>query len=219
MTFETVSRGIAGFIAIAATITLTAEASAQSLGRRWDVTVSAERLFGIYGIDIEAEDGQGDTNSFEPSSTGFGFQPPVGLFDVPRLGVDVFIVDRLSLGGSLGFYSYDPDTNSDDSDEISGFLFAPRVGYVIPFNQKWGFWPRGGFTYVSQEISGPSARDRNQFALSLEGLFYFMPAPNVGFTASPVFDFGLTGEYRPVTTDLDYEERLFGIALGLFVRF
>lgn len=189
------------------------EVHAQALGQPWDVTVGVERVFGFYSIDIEREISDVQTQELNASSSGFAYQPSVGLFDVPRVGIDVFVTQRLSVGGSIGFYSNDPDESDDESDDTSGFLFAPRVGYVIPFNFRWGFWPRGGFSYVSLD----SQQNVKLTALTLEGQFYFMPSPFVGITGGLLLDLGLTGEWGG--QNRDYDERLIGLGFGLFARF
>src|SRR5690606_22113506 len=117
--------------------TFTSLASAQ-LGKPKDVVISAERLFGIYGVVRNYESPRDDDND---TSVGFmmqgGHLSPV---TVPRVALDIFIIESLSLGGTLGLHS---------NTGTSGLLFSPRIGYAIAFNQQWGFWPKGGFTYYS----------------------------------------------------------------------
>lgn len=185
--------------------TLSSAASAE-IGKPLDVVVSAERLFGIYGVerDYEPDDlDDDDDTSIGLLMQGYHLSPVT----VPRVAIDIFIIDSLSLGGSLGLYS-------NDIGNSSGVLFAPRVGYAIEFNRQWGFWPKGGFTYYSQ--NNP---DRGHFSLSMEGAFTFMPDPSFGFTATPFLDLGLGGEQDAGPVDIDYVDRAFGVALGLFVRF
>lgn len=190
-------------------------AQAQELGQADDWTLSAERLFGFYDADVTAEFGNDVVEDRDRSSLGFAYQESIGMFDVPRIGFDYFIIPHLSLGGSLGFFSHDPDTDDDESDEYSGFLFSPRVGYAVPFNDQWGVWPRGGLTYVERD--GGVVMD--QTALSAEVPFYFMPARNVGFTGSILFDIGLAGSWRAGGQERDYDEQLFGLGFGMFARF
>lgn len=183
--------------------TFTSLASAQ-LGKAKDVVIGAERLFGIYGV----------ARNYEPNAipdindTGVGFLMQgqhVSPVTVPRVALDIFIIESLSLGGTLGLHS---------NDNTSGALFSPRVGYAIAFNQQWGFWPKGGFTYYSQ-----NGVDRHHFSLSIEGAFTFMPTTSVGFTAAPFLDLGLGGEEEIGPADVDYVDRAFGIGMGMFARF
>lgn len=185
--------------------TLTSQASAQ-LGKPRDVVISAERLFGIYGVERDYEPNSVDDQ--DDTSIGFLMQGyHLSPITVPRVAVDVFVIESLSLGGSLGLYS-------NDLGNSSGVLFTPRVGYAIAFNRHWGFWPKGGFTYYSQNNA-----DRRHFSLSLEGAFTFMPTQSIGFTGTPFLDLGLGGEQDMGPVEVDYVDRAFGIALGMFARF
>lgn len=199
----------AGSAVLVSGMSLATDVEAQTLGAQWDVTVGVERVFGFYSIDVERHVTDTQVQRRDQSNSGVGYQPSIGFFDLPRVGVDVFIVERLSLGGSIGFFSID----TDDDDDVSGLIFAPRVGYVIPFDQRWGFWPRGGLSYVSREFDN----DQHLTALTLEAQFYFMPSPFVGFTAGLLADLGITGEWGP--QNRDYDERLLGLGFGMFARF
>lgn len=183
-------------------------ASAQGgkqLGSPRDVVIGAERLFGIYGISRNYDEPGNDPDDF---SIGLLMQGPhLSPVTLPRVAIDVFVIQSLSVGGALGLYS-------NDINNSSGVLFSPRVGYAFSFNQYFGFWPKGGFTYTSQ--NNP---DRRHFSLSLEGAFTFMPNPYVGFTAVPFLDLGLGGEEDVGPTDIDYNDRAGGVTLGMFARF
>lgn len=168
--------------------------------------ISAERLFGIYGVARNYEPAPLD--DVDDFSIGFLMQgPALTPLTTPRVAIDVFIIERLSLGGSLGLYS-------NDLNNSSGAVFSPRVGYSFGFNQHFGFWPKAGFTYYS--LNNP---DLHHFSLSLEGAFVFMPNPTVGFTATPFLDLGVSGENESFPNDPDYVDRAGGVTLGLFVRF
>jgi hypothetical protein len=182
--------------------TFTSLASAQ-LGKAKDVVIGAERLFGIYGV---VRDYDSPRDDLDDTSIGFLMQGyHLSPVTVPRAAFDVFIIESLSLGGSLGVFS---------NKGSSGFLFSPRVGYAIAFNQQWAFWPKGGFTYYSQ-----NGADLRHFSLSLEPAFTFMPTPSVGFTAAPIIDLGLSGEYDVALGHVDFVDRAFGVGLGMFARF
>jgi hypothetical protein len=74
--------------------------------------------------------------------------------------VDVFVVDRVSLGATVGFaYAWGTETSSFAGGpgplEASAFRqasytfgAAPRVGYVIPLDRGFSLWPHVGFSYT-----------------------------------------------------------------------
>jgi hypothetical protein len=180
---------------------------ARALGAS-NLVVSAERLFGLYGVHRERDDPGG--YDYGTTSLGLMVQPPSSLLVTPRIGIDYFVSGSLSIGGVVGLYSHDSDGPADSS----GFLLAPRVGYDIAISRRWGFWPRAGLTFFNQD--GP---DRDQVALSLDGPFYFMPTATLGFTLGPVIELGFLGEERVGSQDRDYRERVIGAAFGMFGRF
>jgi hypothetical protein len=195
---------------LAVSASWTPEAAAQSLGGQGDFVIGAERVFGFYSVNVDWDGPGNGNNDYDATSAGLGFQGPVSVLAIPRVGLDYFIVDSLSLGGNIGFYS----NNGDGGADQSGLLFAPRVGYAVPFSPEWGIWPRGGLTYVS--INDP---DFSVGALSAELPLYFMPAPNVGFFTSLMLDIGLTGNREAGGDDYDYTEQLIGLGFGMFARF
>jgi len=168
---------IAGFTFIAAFAT----PSFAQFGERAKVSFAADRLMGIY----IHRDGERDT------AFGIGGPPVFHPYTLPRLGLDVFVIDHLSVGGSFVWYSRDDNSN---------FLISPRIGYAIDFSRSFGFWPRGGFTFRSNDV-GPG--NDEEFALTLEAMFYGSPAEHFAFIFGPVFDIGLAGDFD--------ETRNFGI--------
>jgi hypothetical protein len=143
---------------------------AQTFGQQGDVSFAAERLMGLYIVDADGRDSD--------FALGFGGPPPCcfGPFNSPRLGIDGFIIDSLSLGGSLVVgHDADPDN--------TWFLVAPRVGYAIGIGRSFGFWPRGGLT-----LWNGNGNDDGGVALTGEALFYGTP-DQWGFLFGPTLDF------------------------------
>lgn len=149
-----------------------AHASAQTFGRRGDISFAADRLMGVYIVDRDRANSDFIFGLGGPPGSGFG------QYNAPRLGIDGFITNGLSLGGSL---VVGHDGNSDST----GFLFTPRVGYAIPIGTHFGFWPRGGLTLWD----GNHANDGG-FAVTGEALFWATPA-DWGFLFGPTLDFQL----------------------------
>jgi hypothetical protein len=153
--------------------TMARPAAAQAFGNQGDIAFSAERLMGIYFHD----EGESSTN------IGLALAPLAdSVYQLPRLGIDYFIIDNLSIGGSVGFTYRNPEHGPAQS----GGLINPRVGYAIEFSKTFGFWPRGGFTYRN-------VADDEEFALTLEAMFYAAPVQHLAITFGPMMDLGIAG--------------------------
>jgi hypothetical protein len=165
----------------AATLFGSSQAMAQDFGAQGDVSFAADRLMGFY-LTLEPDCCDG---------TGLGLGIPGAApfpYATPRLGVDFFVIDQLSLGFSLGFFSEDDDDEGpDDDDAFNGFMFHGRVGYAAAFSESFGIWPRGGITFSDVE-------DSDEVALTAEAMFYFDPVDNFGFIFGPTLDLGLAGD-------------------------
>jgi hypothetical protein len=193
---------------------------------------SAERLFGISFSRVEEEDwtdnGQPDTggeDSFTEISLGWrgaasGSISNSNPLDAPRMGFDYFVVDNLSVGGSLGYVTV---SESDDgpegfgTDQYSTLLFNPRVGSSLMFSEAVGFWPQGGFSYYS--VSMPDVYSASGVALTINLPFVLSPANHFAILVGPYVDFGLTGSFEdesdnPVP-DHDLKYRSIGLQVGL----
>jgi hypothetical protein len=203
-------------LALSFALLVPALASAQELGNKGDVVFSAERMMGIVGTKRSVETNLGDLNN-DWTSISFGWRatPETSPFDVPRLGFDYLVIDHLSLGGSLGYLSLDPD----DGGELSAFIFAPRIGYLYSFGRVVGIWPRGGFSYHTLSVEGGGRFEERGFALNLECPFTFSPASHFAFHVGPTFDIDMFGSRTvhpgnvEVKGDLTY--RAFGVNAGL----
>lgn len=186
------------------------------IGRAGTFAISAERLMG-YSWSKSKTEGEVDPGDIdvdtENSRTQFDFLARGTVenpFVAPRLAFDYFVIDGLSIGGALAYYSTNEETELqvegiDDPVESetrgSGFLIAPRVGYLYMFSPMFGIWPRGGVTYASgrsenENGDGPDDDEEfeaNAFDLTLEGMFVIAPVPHAGFLIGPTFDIPLAG--------------------------
>jgi hypothetical protein len=190
------------FAALAAlALGLTATPSnAQNFYSSGKISVALERGFGIHHVSRDWDPG-GDEDG---TVIGIGWYGALTPFHWTRAALDGFIMDQLSLGGSLGFFSQSGDPDAD------GFLFAPRVGYAIPISRVFTFWPRGGFTYWDFANS-------SVFALAAEGMFVASPSPNWGILFGPTIDLGFMGE---AGDDVDFSEVAIGFpSVGLMGTF
>jgi hypothetical protein len=202
-------------IAVAVTLfglagTAQAQGYRSPFGGKGQVTFGAERLFGFHWVSNTSESNNGPVHSDHTSSgtsVGFGwyFAQPL-QFNQPRLGVDFFIVDDISLGGALGFFSqHGHDGGSSDD----GFIISPRVGFNISLGSDVvTFWPKVGLTYIS-------VNDYHAFGVSGEANFVFFPrpsAPNWGFLVTPTLDLAPFGGGPG---DSDLHSYSFGVSLGM----
>lgn len=172
----------------------------ETFATKGDFAFAADRLTGVYLYDQGPYD-----------STSFGLlQTPTGVnsLQMTRIGFDFFPIARLSIGGSLSYWSR--EVEEDDRDDVPSFtvkelLVAPRIGYAIPITRAFGFWPRGGITYLNTKYG--SADGRGEWAFTFEAQFYASPAPHFAFIFGPVLDLGFAG-------DADDRPRNFGVLTG-----
>jgi len=171
-------------------------------------SVGLERVFGFSSATTKTEaNGQSNSqtsNQISLFSHVLGDQPG---YPGARLALDYLFPSGLTLGGAIGYQSYDPDTDEDD-DTVRGWLLEPRVGYFASVSGNFGIWPRGGLTYVtiSTDNGGP-----NYTALSVELPLVLRVAGNVCFAAMPYVDLGLGGG----TDNVDQKITEIGLQFGL----
>jgi hypothetical protein len=194
-------RAIATLLFIAC-VALSNSASAQELLGQGHLVFGAERLFGFY-LDKQSYDPGGDPDT-TVVGIGWSLDNTTALLSIPRIGVDYFIDEHLTIGGSFGLASV-----SVENDDALGILLAARVGYALRLTHSIAFWPRGGLTFAT--LGGDA--DLSVFGLTLEGMFEFMPTDGWAFTAGPILDFGFTGSGP--ADDQDHSEILIGIMFGL----
>ena len=194
-------------------ILATGEAFAD-IGEQGQLAVGAERLTGFTHSSESSESDAGKTsttyNTF--SLLGMPLAGFVTSYSIPRIGVDYFATDGLSVGGSLMFMrvgfstEYEPamGPSMESGSSTNVWLFSPRVGYAYMFTDSIGIWPRGGLTYLrtsSSDDDDDSGSTTSAWALSIEAPFLFAAAENIAFTAGPTIDLGLS--YSGENTDAD----------------
>ena len=186
-----------------ACLTVSSGVHAQELNARGNLVFGAERLFGFYldqqNTEIAGADVDNDTTVV---GIGWSLTNPSALLSIPRLGVDYFIDEHLTVGGSFGLASV-----SVENGDTLGFLIHGRVGYALRLSHMFSFWPRGGLTYASL---GNDA-DLSVFAVTLEGMFTLAPTDGWAFMGGPVIDLGFAGG----NNDNDHSEFLFGLMFGI----
>lgn len=220
-----------------------AQQRADRFGTKMTAAFSADRLFGIYFGSVTENfppppNGPGDVKS-KWTSFGLGWQGGLrggvdsSPYAIPRFAFDFFVIDGLSIGGSLGYASLDyrPAYNYPNPTEAheSAWIIYPRVGYVWMFSDAAGFWLRGGISFAGtdNDIDAPNAttgyRDNGLIALSFDPMFVLSPTPHFGFLIGPTFDWNFAGtrenrvggRFGGVTEEHDIHYLQFGITVGL----
>lgn len=190
----------------AACVAWSGGAFAQELNGAGHLAFGAERLFGFY-LDKQNYDAGPLDRDLDTTSVGLGWTltNPTALLSLPRVGVDYFIDEHLTVGGSFGIASI-----SGDGPEAIGLLFAGRVGYALRITHAISFWPRGGLTFAMADGDGDD--DLSVFGLTIEGMFTLAPSDGWAVLAGPLLDLGFLGG---AGDDVDHTEILFGIMFGL----
>ncbi|MCU0693294.1 MAG: hypothetical protein MUF54_18030 [Polyangiaceae bacterium] len=223
-------RTIAGILALGTAMLVTSSAFAQDMGAEGTGALSADRLFGITGYKVSREADLPGSVEIEDTGTLFTLAWGLNLDGVdnvpvpgtiPRLSFDYFVIDDLSLGGSLGFATYrgerDGEPRDWDHDDVTAFAFAPRIGYMFHLGDSAGFWLRGGLTYFDYEVE--NRVDGSILQLNAEGIFAIRIVDNFAFTVGPAIDIPITGSYEhqpgPGPYDVDTSVLSFGAYCGL----
>jgi hypothetical protein len=194
-----VSLGLSAFLCAS-------QASAGEFGDRGQFIISADRLFPLLSFtDVQTTEYTPpyvkDTYQQSSFSLLLGGTPPTDTFyTLPRLGLDYVVTSHLTVGGDLVLYTTLGTSNSPAAGNGSGpttfaFGFAPRVGYVIAFNDVFAFWPRGGVSWYTTSSNGPGngGSSINQLALDVDPQFVITPVSHFGFTVGLTTDIPLTG--------------------------
>jgi hypothetical protein len=228
-------RRIIAASAAAAALLATTTASAEPLGTKGQFILSAERIFPLFSY-TSVKDGPDSDHWTTMSLLADPFQRT--FYNVPRFAFDYAVIDHLTIGGALmaSFdlsHGHDHTNNqgivtSGDSDKVTMFGIAPRVGYVLNITDTFAFWPRGGFAYYTATDSPPaplSSENTHQLALNLEPVFAWLPVEHFGFVFGPVVDVPLTGAHEVrndpngITVSQDYAQFHIGITAGLLGYF
>jgi hypothetical protein len=181
-------------------------ARAEEIGAKHNLVISAERLFGVY-IDNQSVDRGAAPNAVDDHTVfGLGWGPAPSTLTIPRVGIDYFLTEALTLGGNFGFFSHNIDNGGNQSTTITAVLFGARVGYALRLGHAVSFWPRAGLTYTT--VSGG---DTHVLALTIDAPFTFSPSEGFAILVGPVLELGLIGKERGA----NYSEVLFGLMVGL----
>lgn len=223
------------------------EEEALVFGTAGQFSIGVDRLFGV-SRDSETTTTPAPLNGYESKSTirstNFSLlgisQPGATRFNAPRLSADYFVIDGLSLGGSLGYFWASGHTKTSmggvdaeaDTGSESGYLVAARVGFAKMFNEMIGIWPRAALSYLHIGVKDPDGNDEPgggyRAAVGLDVPLVLAPMPHFGFLLGPSLDYGFAGKNDVSSTDVNgnailtgYDVSSYNIALnaGMFVYF
>jgi hypothetical protein len=173
--------------------------------------VSAERLFGLSVNRTTTGTNNGDVSV---DHTGFGLllSSPSTVHMLPRMALDVAIIDGLTVGAGLGFFVGDRQTVTDNNattttaqgPTTTAMVLAPRAGYALHISSIVSFWIRAGFTYyrtnsendrtVANVTTATSDRTSG-LAFDVEPTFLFQAFDHLAFTAAIIADLPLSGDH------------------------
>ncbi len=184
----------------------------ENLGDEGQIVVGVDRITGVALDSQKVKTDVGGTTVETTNKTTtvalFGVSGAAATGFVPRLALDYFPIESLSLGGSFLFSSTSGTSENDqpgspkvDLDTTTTIGFAPRIGYAVAFDETFSIWPRGGITYIHRKTTTPdptgTAGDSTDtfsgLELTLEALLGISPFDNFAIGIGPYVDFPLSG--------------------------
>jgi hypothetical protein len=167
-------------------------------GRRHDVVIAGERILGVGHATQRATFGESAETSSETYVSLLGStSAPGAVYSVPRAGVDLFAVDGLSVGGSLGFgYTSITPANPINSmyrETRSRFVATARVGYAVALSARVSLWPRLGATYVKSTSPIQGLGGFVYYAFTAEVPVIVTVRPHLHLGIGPTIDVGIAG--------------------------
>jgi hypothetical protein len=181
------------------------EDRAERFGRVGHGAVSVERLFGVYHDTIYQETMFSEEEEQTRVALNAGLLvTPTGPFAMPRVALDYFPSDRVSIGTGFGLTVLSVE---DSDDTFTGFVMAPRVGYLAPLGESSGLWARGGLTYYRLSAGEVT---QSGLGVTLEAVAAVPVVSHFLLLIGPTVDWGVLGKAE--SRDVKY--RTFGISLA-----
>jgi hypothetical protein len=212
---------------------ISSKAAAQSdapFGARNQLAFSAERLFGLERA-TQTDSITGGTAT--TTTTGVSaFSNPgsfLSTYATPRVAVDGFVANRVSVGAALGLYTFARSTlsgSAETSSQETGVTVGPRAGYAAVLGRGASIWPRLGFAYSYATSSGAGSgglkNTETQWALVVDAPLVVTVAPHLFVSIAPTVDIGLDGKLRTTSNigggpagSQDVNETDFGLQFAL----
>lgn len=170
-----------------------------NIGVGGQLVLGVERMTGVFFQSEKASVTDPITNTstdVTQKNTTFGLLGMQGATPstVPRVAADYFVIDSVSLGGSIMYWSnapsMDPSPPGASYDSTKMFLFNPRVGYAYVIDDTFAIWPRAGLMYAHSS-TGDNSSSRTD--LTLDAMLGISPVKHVVFLVGPMVDIGVGG--------------------------
>ncbi len=125
-----------------------AEGAPVPLGRAGQLVLSIPRLLPLVEVNSWRVRSSAPNDATTGTWLSFGNHPGgLDVYDLPRVGIDAFPADRVTLGVDLAGYATLGKGPSVASPYVSIFGAAPRIGYFAPLVRGASFWLRAGVAY------------------------------------------------------------------------
>lgn len=205
-----------------------AQAEGPSPAESGTILLSVDRVFGLTSSTVtEKDSGGGATAEVTQSTAEFSLlgRSPMSagglLFSTPRLSLDFVVGPGITLGGGIGYTVVSQEaeskvtvngstaTETDDGPSATGFLFAPRVGYLAVFGPYIGLWPKLGITYISvnsESSSGDTETSTGITGFSTDIPLVIMPGPGVMLTVGLTLDTTLAVSRETTSNSVTVED-------------
>jgi hypothetical protein len=198
-----------------------------NLGEEMQFVFGVDRVMGFSWdrLNIEPEGG-GETITKTTNVSLFG-SASGATTNVPRLGLDFFVTEGVSVGGSFIYLSrsseLETDADTTDLGTETAWAIHPRVGYAFALDETFSVWPRLGITYFSFSSEDPendSTTTVSGLDLTGEIMFGISPMSHFAILIGPYLDLGLSGtaEVEPASgssTESDARLTSFGLAVSI----
>lgn len=180
-----------------------------NVGDQGHWSLSIDRAFGFDYLQSKPQmNGASEGTSSSTTFSLFG-NPAAGsasAFSFPRLAFDAFVGSGVSVGAGFGLFHI--SQNLDDTgtalvgadESATGFVIAPRIGYVGRLSPLVAIWPRLGVSviYAHTDITptGSSQETVSLYAVAVtaEVPFVLTLAPHAAVTLGPTFDYSVAGK-------------------------
>jgi hypothetical protein len=213
--------------------------STSALAAKGSIDIAIERGFAIdYSEMYAVETSESSETRTTVGHTRVGLA--TGLVSIPRIGVDYWFGERLSVGAAVtvqlssesaeieelnGVTTHDPDATS------TIILLSPRIGYWLIDRDGIGVVIRGGVTWYSSGRNFRIAetafyRELSGLNASLDPAVELRISPRAGLRFNLYGEIPLTGSFKSeksegasiVSTKEDVTIMAFGLGAGLFIR-